>query len=186
MGKKSYEELSKELSPEDVQPINDMILASIKNNGGRPAVYANNDIGLDSFIKSTLSYFAYVNTANSQIDNPKRQLILDIDSWATYLGISRQTLHDYSKRSERWRSTIQYYKDAIGASKKQLALQGYIPSVLAVFDLANNHGYVNTSEFKQGAENGAKAADVNGRLSIEEKIEESGLVWNEDKGEWEY
>ncbi len=182
---RKYADISKELNPDDIQPINSMINAALHNTMGRPATYQNNEAGLKAFTENSLSYFDYVAKANSMIDEPKRQLILDIDSWAVYLGVSKKTISEYQKRNETWNKLISLFKDAIGASKKQLALHGLIPSVLAVFDLANNHGYINTSEFKRTMEDTNKAADDKG-ISLEERIAQSGLVWNDERQEWEY
>lgn len=177
----SYKEIAEKSNPDDIQPINCLINASLKNIGGRPVGYSNNEYGLNCFIQNSLAYFEYVSNANAQIEEPKKQLILDVDSWALWLGITRKTICEYQKRSEIWDRTISLYKNAIGSSKKQLALHGLIPSVMAVFDLANNHGYINTNEFKlvQEEEKAEKP------LTLEEKIAQAGLVWNEETKSWD-
>jgi hypothetical protein len=180
---KKYTELSAQMNPDDVQPINTMINAALKNLGGRPATYPFTEAGLNSLVQNSLSYFDYVEKANSQIDDTKRQLILDVDSYATYLGISKKTLSEYQKRNETWDKTISLFKDAIGSSKKQLALHGLIPSVMAVFDLANNHGYINTSEFKLTT-NDISDKTARADYDLESRIEEAGLVWDNDLKEY--
>lgn len=179
---KKYAELSAQLNPEDVQPINAMINAALKNCRGRPAAYPNNEAGLNAFVENSLSYFDYVSQANNKIDDPKRQLILDVDSWAIYLGISRNTIKEYSKRNETWYKTITLFRDAIGSSKKQLAMHNLIPSIMAIFDLTNNHGYVNASEYK------LTTNDSNDRPAndddLEERVKAAGLVWDSAKGEF--
>lgn len=180
---RKYKQISTELRPEDVQPINSMINAALKNLGGRPAVYPNNEEGLQSFITNSLAYFEYMEKANAQIDDNKRQLILDVDSYAVFLGISMKTISEYQKRSEVWNKTISLFKDAIGASKKQLALHGLVPAVMAIFDLCNNHGYVSTSEFKLSInDNNPKSSSLNDDL--ESRIEEAGLVWDNELKEF--
>ena len=67
--------------------------------------------------------------------------------------------------------------------KKQLALHGLIPSVMAVFDLANNHGYINTSEFKLTT-NDISDKTARADYDLESRIEEAGLVWDNDLKEY--
>lgn len=173
---KKYAELSAQLNPDDVQPINAMITAALKNVGGRPAVYPNSEAGLNAFVENSLSYFDYVSQANSKIDEPKRQLILDVDSWAVFLGISRNTIKEYSKRNETWNKTITLFRDAIGSSKKQLAMHNLIPSIMAIFDLTNNHNYKNASEFKLTAD---EERPKEKKDDLEAQILEAGLVWDD-------
>lgn len=178
---KKYAELSTQLNPDDVQPINTMITAALKNLGGRPATYANNEAGLKAFVENSLSYFDYISQANSKIDEPKRQLILDVDSWVIFLGISRNTLKEYSKRNDTWNKTITLFRDAIGSSKKQLAMHNLIPSIMAIFDLTNNHGYINASEFKLTANETETKENHN---DLESRILDAGLVWDNDLKEF--
>ena len=51
-------------------------------------------------------------------------------------------------RGEKWVDLIDQMKNGISACKKQLALNGQISPVMAIFDLTNNHDYVNSNEFK--------------------------------------
>lgn len=181
---KPYKEVAKDLSPEDTSPILEMACACLKNRGGHPYTYANNQAGLETFKKSSELYFLNLKEANSNLDE-KHQIIPDIEGYALHLGIDRSTLLRYRNRSEQWKAMIDYYKNVIAFCKKQLALRGKIPAVLAVFDLSNNHQYVNTSEFKLTTEEITKAADDK-NMSLEERIAQSGLVWNEERQEWEY
>lgn len=180
---RKYEHISKDLDPEDVQPINTMIHAALKNLGGRPATYPNTEEGLQAFITNSLAYFEYVENANGQIDDNKRQLILDVDSYAVFVGVSMKTILEYQKRNEQWNRAINLFKDAIGASKKQLALHGLIPSVMAIFDLVNNHNYHSTNEFKLSVnDNADKSTDRNDDL--ETQIADAGLVWDSETKEF--
>ena len=180
---KKYTELSAQMNPDDVQPINSMINAALKNLGGRPATYPFNEAGLNSLVQNSLSYFDYVEKASSKIDDNRRSLILDVDSYATYLGISKKTLSEYQKRNDTWNKTISLFKDAIGSSKKQLALHGLIPSVMAIFDLCNNHNYINTSEFKLTTNDSSGKKEMADN-DLESRIEEAGLVWDNDLREY--
>ena len=54
--------------------------------------------------------------------------------------------------------------------------------MLAVFDLANNHGYVNTSEFKVITEP-PKVEQERGE-DIEAKLTAAGLIWDADLQEY--
>lgn len=139
----------------------DMVLACVKNQGGRPIVYSDNEQGLELFNDNTVEYFKYLNTVNTRLSlEGDKGLIPDIELWCAHIGISRATLHRLYDRGGVWSDMIDYYKNLIAAAKKQLMLRGTISSVLAVFDLANNHSYKNTSEFKLTADIKAKSEDA--------------------------
>ena len=130
----------------DTLAITSLILESSKSRAGRPAHYEDSPQGLDMFIQNSLSYFEYIQSCNIELED--KIVIADIESWAVYLGITRNSILNYERRSDQWKETIEYFKNAICSIKKQLALRGKIPSVVAVFNLANNHHYRNTSEFR--------------------------------------
>lgn len=139
--------------------------------------YPNDEQGLELFKGKTMEYLAYIQQVN---DNPEieREIIPDIEGWATYLGINRSTISSYLRRSEKWRSTIENVKNGIAAIKKQLALQGKIPPIMAIFDLTNNHGYVNSSEFKVSQQTDGYHERRLSAKEIEEKYgnQETGVI----------
>lgn len=131
---------------DDLNSILDMSIGSIKL--GRPAKFPETEQGFEDFRQASIEYLEYVRETNNCPDN-ENHLIPDVESWATFLGTTRQTILTYEKsRSEAWQDFISLMKGAITACKKQLAFRQKIPTVLAVFDLANNSGYVNSSEFR--------------------------------------
>ena len=131
---------------DDLNSILDMSIRSIKM--GRPARFPDTEQGLEDFKMASVNYLEYIRETNNNPDN-EHNLIPDIESWATYLGTTRMTILTYEKsRGEDWKEFIALVKGAITAMKKQLAFRQKIPTLLAVFDLTNNSGYVNTSEFK--------------------------------------
>ncbi len=139
----------------------DMVLACVKNQGGRPIIYPDNEQGLQSFNDNTVEFFEYLNTVNTRLTlEGDKGLIPDIELWCSYLGVSRATLHRLYDRGGVWSDRIDYYKNLIAAAKKELMLRGSIPAIVGVFDLANNHGYKNTSEFKLTADIKAKSEDA--------------------------
>lgn len=117
---------------------------------GRPPTYPNTEDGLKDFLEATRRYFEYIKDANSVNEE---KLYPDIEGWAVFIGITRQTILSYAKRNEAWQEAIEYIKDAILAAKKQLAFRFKIPPVVFLNDISNNHGYLNTSEFKITASN---------------------------------
>lgn len=147
---------------------------------GRPSEYPNTTEGLQSFIDKTIDYFEYVNTVNANPDL-ERKLIPDIENWAVFLGVTRMTINTYEHRNPEWRDTIAYYKNAIASVKKQLALNYKIPPMVAVFDLVNNHNYVNSNEFKLTAQTTVEH-DTN---NLERQLLAKGLVWNDETKEFE-
>ena len=131
---------------DDLNSILDMSIQSIKL--GRPAKFPETDQGLEDFKQASIDYLEYVRKTNNDESN-EHHLIPDIESWATFLGTNRMTILNYEKsRGDDWKDFIALVKGAITAVKKQLAFRQKIPTVLALFDLTNNSGYVNSSEFK--------------------------------------
>ena len=134
-----------EIDKNDLEAVLDMGLASLK---GRKAKYPDTEEGLELFKETTYEYFEYVQSCNKQEDR-EHKLIPDIESWAVFLGITRMTLLTYEKtRDQEWQDFIARGKDLITAAKKQLIFRQKIPAVIGIFDLTNNSGYLNASEFK--------------------------------------
>lgn len=135
----------KEIDKNDLEAVLDMGLESLR---GRKAKYPETPDGLEQFRQTTFEYFEYVQKCNKE-DDREHKLIPDIESWAVFLGITRMTLLTYEKtRNREWQDFILRSKDLITATKKQLIFRQKIPAVIGIFDLTNNSGYVNASEFK--------------------------------------
>ena len=168
------------METDDTTAILDMIIDKSTERMGRPCQYENTKRGLESFIQNTVSYFEHVNAINSNPDM-ERKLIPDIESWAVYLGITRATIFNYEQRGNDWREVIAYYKNAIASVKKQLALNFKVPPMIMAFDFCNNHGYINTSEYKLTTEVKTSDPDSN---KLERELVERGLVWDEERKEF--
>lgn len=126
----------------EIISITEQVLANPEIN------YPNDEIGYEAFKNNSISYLEYIRQVNAS-GNLKTQIIPDIEGWTNYIGITKKKLQYMEKsRSEKWASIIDRMKNGISACKKQLALNGQLPTVMAIFDLSNNHGYVNASEFK--------------------------------------
>ena len=130
----------------DMTGVLDIVITSLKKHRGTQAIYPNDREGLEEFINATLEYFAEVKRINDD-PNLEKKLIPDIESWTLFIGITRQTLMMYSRRSQVWSQTIEEFKNGIMTCKKQLAMSFKMPPLVFVFDSINNHGYVNASEF---------------------------------------
>lgn len=167
------------LDKDDMTAILDMTITTMKNRGGRPFEYPQTEQGITTFRENTIAFFDYVKQVNQ---NPEleRKLIPDIEAWATYLGITRTTIFNYEKRGGEWAQTIQAFKNAMASIKKQLLFSYKIPPMVGVFDLTNNHGYVNSNEFKL-----TQSLEVNThKTDLEKAIDEYGLVWDSEKEEF--
>lgn len=140
-----------ELEPDDLTALTELAVSSLKRHGGKPCKYANTEAGLDLFMQKSQGFFEYCNEVNASLE-PQQRLIPDIEGLCCYLGITRTTLFDYSRRNQAWTDAIEMVKNAILMAKKQLAMRNRIPQMIAVFDWANNHDYRNTSEFHLVAE----------------------------------
>lgn len=172
----------KPIETDDMTAILDLTVEAATRHMGRPAEYPNNRQGMDDFINTTIDFFEYVNSVNSN-PNMERKLIPDIENWCAFLGISRMTLSHYHQRSGDWRDVIDYYKNSILAVKKQLAMSFKIPPVLLIFDAVNNHNYHNVNEFKLQTDDAINRDD--GESQLEKDIRKAKLVWNEDTKEFE-
>ena len=107
--------------------------------------FPDNQEGMEAFVLATQRYFQYIADANRENEE---KLIPDIEGWCIILGITKQTVLNYAKRSQDWADTIEYIKESILAAKKQLAFRFKIPPVVYLNDESNNHDYLNTNEFK--------------------------------------
>ncbi|MBE7728051.1 MAG: hypothetical protein E7244_27790 [Enterocloster citroniae] len=181
--RKNFLDIAKTLSPEEVQPMNELICAAMKNLGGRPYKYPNSNEGLEAFVTNSTAYFEYIAKANKQINNDKRNLIQSIESYALFLGITRKTLAEYEKRGGIWKELIDFYKNSIAASNMDLVLRGAIPSIVGVWYFINNFGYFNTNEFKKVVVENITTENEDD-ISLEQRCADLGLIWSEEKGEW--
>lgn len=86
---------------------------------GAPQAFENSEDGLEEFQVASRSYFAQVRDINRR---GEMRLIPDVESWATYLGITRKTILNYEKRGEDWQNAIAFYKGIITACKSNLHL----------------------------------------------------------------
>ena len=113
---------------------------------GAVAKYTADKEGYERFIEHSQQYLDYVNAINQNPDIAKK-LVVDIESWCVYCGITRETLRQYDSRGGIWHDFISYFKEIVVMCKKQLAFNYKIPPMFATFDLVNNHQYHNTNEF---------------------------------------
>lgn len=142
-------------------------LENIKHTGGIPPTYARDESGLQAFANKVVEYFDKINEINSKLEQQK--VYPDVESLCLFLGITRRQLGMYADRDDRWRYVIETAKQAVTAAKKQLASSYKIPPVFAIFDLTNNSGYLNSSEFKLVADTGEMQGKP--RLSKEEILQ---------------
>ena len=162
-------------------------LDEFKRRGGVTAKYPPDDDGLQMFIDVTRDYFTTLRECNTSGEDFK--VVPDIESWCAFLGISRQTLMTYNRRGGAWSETIEYLKTCICSCKKSLADRGKIPPMVAIFDMINNHHYLNTSEFRISTQVEQSPMTIT-RTSEEimaqydrNLLEEYGLIESEDNNE---
>lgn len=148
MAEKQYKRqgYAPDLSDSDnISAVTNILLETIK--AGRPAAYEDSIEGLEAFKKGTVGYLEYVQRTNES--GLEKKVMIDIESWACFLGITRATIATYERtRGEYWQQFIAVVKNGIAAAKKEAAFHGQLQPMIAVFDLANNHNYKNTNEFK--------------------------------------
>lgn len=130
---------------DNISAVTNILLETIK--AGRPAAFPDTEQGLEDFKQSTVNYLEYVQNANES--GLEKKVMVDIESWACFLGITRATIASYERtRGKNWQEFIAVTKNGIAAAKKEAAFHGQLQPMIAVFDLANNHNYKNTNEFK--------------------------------------
>lgn len=156
-------------------------LQEVKARGGRPAVYAPTKKGLQDFLEDCSEYFRRINSINQNPDM-ERLVVPDVEGLCAHLQITRQTLHNYAAtRSDDWHEAIELVRTCIASAKKQLANTYRIPPVFALFDLVNNHGYRNATEFKLTTEETPRQIE---ETKLANELEVQGLVWDESKQEF--
>lgn len=142
-----------------------LIDMGIKVLSGAPPKYTNDSEGLKAFQQKTLDYFKYVQRVNSDMES-ERKLMCDIESWAVFLGVTRQTINGYVRRGGAWEEFISRTKELILTTKKVRAYSHQVPPIFAIFDLVNNHGYRNTNDLR------VEAVDNTSMLSATKTPEE--------------
>lgn len=153
---------------------------AIKTLRSPRAKYEANENGLKAFTTKSLEYLEYVKQVNEDPE-VEHKLIADVEGWCVYCGITRTTIASYSRRDGDWQRFIELFREAIASFKKQAALSYRTPQMIAVFDLANNHNYKNTSEFKLSTDNDNDEAEQERKRMLEAQIVEQ-LSESEDEG----
>lgn len=183
-GTKGYAIAKKAIKPDEIVPSLEFINTINKNLNGRPCIYPNNEAGIESFRTNCVEYFAYLQKANEALEESD-MLIADVEGLCAFCGITRYTLANYRRRNKEWADLIDFFKNQIAFIKKQLSLKGRIPTVLAIFDMVNNHNYLSTNLF-QPEDQIATSPKEDEDFSLEQQIIDSGLVWDDTRKEWVY
>lgn len=154
----------------------DMAITSLS---GRPPAYSNDAEGLQLFQERTVEYFRHLKEVNENRET-EQMLLPDIESWATFLQITRATIWNYRKlRGQEWQDYIERVKTVILAQRKDAASRFKTPPMVYVFDAVNNFGYQNTNQVQLVTDQKAEEA-----AELEDAIEGSGLVWDQERGEY--
>ena len=159
---------------ESDNPVSATIEMALKR--GRPSNYPCTPQGLETFMHESKRYLDFVNEKNLTLE---KQLVLDIEGWAVFLGTTRTTINTYQKRGGEWTEFICWFKELIASQKKQAMFTYAIPPVVGIFDLKNNHGYTDKTEVEMDI------TQAKERGSIDAQLQEVGLVWNESTQSFE-
>lgn len=162
--------------------ISALLAIGIKAVSGNISKYPQTEEGLRSFKDGIADFFRYIDRKNSELNGIEgaSRLVPDIEGMCSYLHISKQTFYNYKARGGEWKDVADMALITIAAVKKQLSFSYKIPPMLAVFDLCNNHNYLNTSQFIIKAENSAEQQEE----KIIDQLEANNLVWDEKTGEY--
>lgn len=166
----------------NMDDISALLDVGIKAVGGKPAKYPATEEGLQAFRDGIVGFFQYIDQKNSELNGIEgtSRLVPDIEGMCTFLHISKPTFYAYKERGGEWTSVAELATTTIAAIKKQLSFSYKIPPMLAVFDLCNNHSYLNTNQFIITAQNSAEKQEE----VMVDRLEENNLIWDAQKGEY--
>jgi DNA-packaging protein gp3 len=119
---------------------------------GRPKKFDNVE-QLENLIEGYFDYcdnYAYKQKYIDKEGETKEKIIFSpkpytVSGLCAFLGISRETLNDYSKKEE-FSDTIKAAKIAIEAEKVEGATQGKYNATIVIFDLKNNFDWKDKTE----------------------------------------
>lgn len=131
----------------DTSDVFDIAIEALEKTKTRPPKFSNDEEGLARFKEMSLEFIKELRKRNIEAENSKRmRLIPSIEMWATYLGITRQTIHTYERTyNKQYNLFILQFKNVIATIKKELAENGKIPPIIHIFDFVNNFQYLNTN-----------------------------------------
>lgn len=172
----TYPKGSFEIMEAEDNPTMTLLSMAITSLSGRTPKYSNDQTGLQLFQERTVQYFQHLKTAN---ENSNTVLLPDIESWATFLQITRATIWNYRHRGNDWTEFIDRVKTAILAQRKDAATRFKTPPMVYVFDAVNNFGYQNTNQVQLVTDPKTDEA-----AELEDQIEGNGLVWDESSGQY--
>lgn len=89
----------------------------------------------------------------------ERERPITMSGLASYLGVSRQTLVNYSYKDE-FVDTIKKARDMVQADMEERALCGLSNPTFSIFSLKNNFGWVDKQEVSSKNENVNKNIDL--------------------------
>ena len=130
-------------SVDDLQALVNLSIQCLKKGGAK---YPNDHTGLELLKQGIIGYFQFIRDTNERLED--KPVYPDVEGLCLFLRINRQTLLNYEARGGEWAEVIGNAKTNIAAIKKQLGSKFKIPPILQIFDLTNNAGYVNSTEFK--------------------------------------
>lgn len=153
---------------DDISATLELALKVMKKTRGSNAKYPDTPEGIELFQRYSIDYLSYVDEVNRENadGSGKPIMIPNVDEWALALGLTPSTIRAYERRSPEWAETIGVFRTTISACITQLSMKGKIPPVVAMFQQCNNHGYLNTNEFKKAER--ANVIVTNKVLSLEE------------------
>ena len=150
-----------------------------KQRRGHPPTYPATPEGLQMFQEAAEQYFQGLYDYNSELEEGRRGVLPDVEGLCISCGISRVTFMAYGKRGGEWGKFILFLRDCIAAARKQAASNYQSPVVFEIFNLKANFDYVERSELKLTTE------PATTEEQLQDAIDEIGLRWNEQTGEYE-
>lgn len=168
-------------SLDDMTQVIKMGLEALEESKGKQAKYPATKQGLEALYKQGMSYFERINQINESRDKESKLVVPDFEGLAIWCKVSRVTLFNYANRGGEWTELIDLFKTLITSARKQMTTTFRVPPMWEVFNLTNNAGYLNTSEFKLIAQTTPEQEKA---ARLETQLDENGLIWDEEAQEY--
>jgi hypothetical protein len=141
---------------------------------GRPRKYDS----VEDFVTAMTSYFDLCERENATSirESGKLSRVLNVEHLCSHMGIVKDTLYQYAKRTDgngnSFSDSVKMASQYIAGFKIEKAALGFLKEITTIFDLKNNHGYVDKTELTVSNEpEKLSAEDIKRRLQEKKKLE---------------
>ena len=139
--------------------------------------FENTPEGLQRFKETAAEFLDFCRIRSEEAARDGTQgIVPSVSAWCAFMGISRQTLSKYSRRSPEWTESIETIKERIFCAQEQAAFCGKVPVAVHVFNAVNNHSMADVRQVSVHTEEPERE-----RMSASEIRKQIGLISEEDR-----